>query len=65
MHGYSEDVVNVMVRMEESTCLEVTVKFARSMVEVFGAEYLRELTVKDIERLMAIRAARDFQVCSV
>ena len=49
-----------MVRMGESTCLKTTVKFARVVVQVFGAEYLREPNAQDTERLLAIREARGF-----
>ena len=40
--------------MRANTCLETTVKFTHTVVQVFGAEYLRELNVQDIEKLLAI-----------
>ena len=58
--GTVTDVVGEMVRMRESTCLKTTVKFARAMVKVFGAEYLRELNAHDTERLFDIGEARGF-----
>ena len=45
--GTTADVVGEMVRMGESTCLKTTVKFAHAVVQVFGAEYLREPNVQD------------------
>ncbi|XP_073353591.1 uncharacterized protein [Aegilops tauschii subsp. strangulata] len=54
------DALSEMVRMGESTCLKTTVKFARAMVKVFGAEYLRELNAHDTERLFDIGEARGF-----
>ncbi|XP_073363471.1 uncharacterized protein [Aegilops tauschii subsp. strangulata] len=54
------DVVGEMVRMGESTCLKTTVKFAHAVVQVFGAEYLRELNARDKEKLLAIGEARGF-----
>ncbi len=41
--GTSVDVVGEMVRMRESTCLKTIVKFACAVVQVFVAEYLREI----------------------
>ncbi|XP_073367939.1 uncharacterized protein [Aegilops tauschii subsp. strangulata] len=58
--GTAADVVGEMVRMEESTCLKTTVKFARVVVEVFGPEYLREPNAQDTEKLLAIGEARGF-----
>ena len=43
--GTAADAVGESVRMGESTCLKTTVKFARTMVEVFGPEYLRDPNV--------------------
>ena len=49
-----------MVRMGVSTCLKTTIKFARAVVQVFGAVYLREPNAQDTERLLAIGEARGF-----
>ncbi|XP_020149491.1 uncharacterized protein [Aegilops tauschii subsp. strangulata] len=46
------------LEMSESTCGDDMVKFATAMVEVFGPRYLREPTVEDIGRLLAISEAR-------
>ena len=53
-------VVGEMVRMGKNTCLKTIVNFSRVVVEVFGAEYLREPNVHDTERLLAIRGERGF-----
>ena len=49
MHAFGTvaDAVGEIFWMGESTCLEGTVKFARAVVKVLGAEYLREPTVED------------------
>jgi hypothetical protein len=60
--GTAADVVGEMVRVGESTCLKTTVKFARAMVQVFGAEYLREPNAQDTERLLAIGVWRGQRV---
>ncbi|KAI4978263.1 hypothetical protein ZWY2020_014817 [Hordeum vulgare] len=61
--GIAADVVGEMVRMRGSTCLETTVKFARAVVEVFGAEYLRDSNAHDTKKLLAI-GPNGFQECS-
>jgi hypothetical protein len=40
--------------VSESTCGDAMVRFATAVVEVFGPQYLREPTVADTERLLAI-----------
>ena len=44
--------------MSENTCGDVMVRFATTVAEVFGPQYLREPTVADTERLLAISGAR-------
>ena len=56
----ASDVVGEMVRMRKSMCLKTTVKFACAVVQVFGAEYLREPNAQDTERLLAIGEAKEF-----
>ncbi|XP_020171446.1 uncharacterized protein [Aegilops tauschii subsp. strangulata] len=46
------------LRMSETTCGDAMVRFATVVVEVFGPQYLREPTVADTERLLAILEAR-------
>lgn len=57
-YGKAADAIDTEIRMEESTVLATTVQFARTVVKVFGAEYLREPTVEDTEKLLAIGEAR-------
>lgn len=59
--GTAVDAVGEMVWMRANTCLKTTVKFTHIVVQVFGAEYLRELNVQDIEKLLAIVEARVFR----
>ncbi|KAE8799409.1 hypothetical protein D1007_25176 [Hordeum vulgare] len=40
--GIAADAVGEMVRIGKSTCVKTNAKFARVVVEVFGAKYLRE-----------------------
>ena len=40
--GTAANAVGEPVRMGQSTCLKTTIKFARAVVKVFGAEYRRE-----------------------
>ncbi|XP_073368052.1 uncharacterized protein [Aegilops tauschii subsp. strangulata] len=58
--GTAADAVGEMVRMGESTCLKTTIKFARAVVQVFGAEYLRESNAQDTEKWLAIGEAKGF-----
>ena len=44
--------------MSKSTCLKPMIKFATTMVKVFGPEYLRELNPADTSRFIAIGEAR-------
>ena len=59
-YGIPGDLVDEYVRMSESTCLLSLYSFCTAVVEVFGSEYLREPTVVDTERLLAINAERGF-----
>ena len=53
-YGVAGDLVDEYLRMGESTCLEVMYKVCRAMIAVFGAEYLREPTVEDTARILAM-----------
>ena len=46
--------------MSESTCLESLYKFRKTVIAVFGPEYLREPTAEDTTRLLAMNASRGF-----
>ncbi|KAI4993277.1 hypothetical protein ZWY2020_007590 [Hordeum vulgare] len=59
-YGIPGDLVDEYVRMSETTCLMSMYKFCQAVIEVFGPEYLRQLTAADIERLLATNAARGF-----
>ena len=66
-YGIPGDLVDKYVRMSESTCLLSIYSFCKAVVAVFGPEYLREPTVADTERLLAINGKRDFpgMLCSI
>ncbi|XP_020154698.1 uncharacterized protein [Aegilops tauschii subsp. strangulata] len=57
-YGTTADSWDEYLRMSERTCGDAMVKFATAVVEVFGPQYMREPTVADIERLLAITEAR-------
>nr|XP_020159596.1 uncharacterized protein LOC109744861 [Aegilops tauschii subsp. strangulata] len=51
------DLWDEYLRMSESTCGDTMVGFATVEVKVFGPQYLREPTVTDTERFLAISEA--------
>ncbi|XP_020164006.1 uncharacterized protein [Aegilops tauschii subsp. strangulata] len=57
-YGTFADSWDEYLRMCESTCGDAMVRFATAVVEVFGPQYLREPTLVDRERLLAISEAR-------
>ncbi|XP_020167773.1 uncharacterized protein [Aegilops tauschii subsp. strangulata] len=57
-YGTVADSWDEYLRMSESICGDAMVRFATAVVEVFGPQYLREPTVPDTERLLAISEAR-------
>ncbi|KAM3292677.1 hypothetical protein ACQJBY_036405 [Aegilops geniculata] len=59
-YGIPGDLIDEYVRMSETTCLMSMYKFCQAVIEVFGPEYLRQLTAADTERLLATNAARGF-----
>ena len=59
-YGISGDLVDEHVGMSESTCVLSMYSFCKAAVAVFDPEYLREPTVADTERLLAINAERGF-----
>ena len=60
--GKTIGVVDVIVWMGESTCLQATMKLSRTMVQVFGPQYLREANSVDTKKLLTIGATKDFVV---
>ena len=57
-YGTTADSWDEYLGMFESTCGDAMIRFATVVVEVFGPQYLREPTVVDTERLLAISKAR-------
>ena len=55
-----DDLIDEYVRMSESTCLDSLYKFCKVVIAVFGPEYLREPTLQDTARLLAMNASRGF-----
>ena len=41
-YGIAGDLVDVYVRMSESTCLEAMYKLCAAVLQVFGPEYLQD-----------------------
>jgi hypothetical protein len=59
-YGVAADATDEYVRIGESTALESLRKFVKAVVEIFGEEYLRHPTEKDIARLLAMGEAKGF-----
>ncbi|EMS53880.1 putative ubiquitin-like-specific protease 2B [Triticum urartu] len=59
-YGVLGDLIDKYVRMSESTCLESLYKFCKTVIAVFGPEYLREPTTEDTTNLLAMNAIRGF-----
>ncbi|XP_020146623.1 uncharacterized protein [Aegilops tauschii subsp. strangulata] len=57
-YGTTVDSWDEYLQMSESTHGDAMVRFATIVVKVFGPQYLREPTVADTERLLAISEAR-------
>ncbi|XP_020201396.1 uncharacterized protein [Aegilops tauschii subsp. strangulata] len=57
-YGMAADSWDEYLQMSESTCRDAMVRFAVAVVEVFGPQYLREPTIADTKRLLAISEAR-------
>ena len=52
-YGTTADAVDDYVRIGESTTIEILRRFFKSIVEVFGSEYLRCPNTEDVSRLLA------------
>ncbi|XP_074356322.1 uncharacterized protein LOC141696028 [Apium graveolens] len=59
-YGTTSDVVDDYVRIGESTIIESLRRFVKSIVEIFGAEYLRRPNEQDVSRLLAENEQRGF-----
>lgn len=56
----SGDLIDEYARMSESTCLEFMYRFCKTVIAMFGPEYLREPNATDTTRLLAKNAIRGF-----
>ncbi|XP_074352671.1 uncharacterized protein LOC141691817 [Apium graveolens] len=54
------DIVDDYIRIGESTTIESLKRFVKAIVEVFGAEYLRQSNDEDVARLLAENEERGF-----
>ena len=52
-YGTTADAIDDYVRIGESTAIESLRRFVKSIVEVFGTEYLRRPNAEDVSRLLA------------
>ena len=59
-YGVPADFMDQYIRIGESTVIESLRKFVRSIIEVFGDEYLRSPNEHDTARLLAIGESRGF-----
>ncbi|XP_052189884.1 uncharacterized protein LOC127799701 [Diospyros lotus] len=59
-YGSPADAVDKYVRIGESTTIESLKKFTKTVVEIFGEQYLRWPNTSDIARLMSVAEQRGF-----
>ncbi|CAM8926970.1 unnamed protein product [Rhodiola kirilowii] len=59
-YGTPADAIDDYIRIGESTAIESLRKFARGVVEIFGAEYMRRPTNEDLARLLTVAENRGF-----
>ena len=59
-YGTAADAIVDYVRIGESTAIESLRRFVKSIVEVFGTEYLRRPNAEDVSRLLAENEQRGF-----
>ncbi|CDF34559.1 unnamed protein product [Chondrus crispus] len=57
-YGIAYDAVDELVGVSESTMQKTVTDFCTAIVEVFGAEYLREPTEDDLKRILAVNESR-------
>jgi len=57
-YGASADQCDEYIRIGESTSIECLHKFCRSIVEVFGPQYLRKPNQDDIQRLLQLHSEK-------
>ncbi|XP_020270716.1 uncharacterized protein LOC109845876 [Asparagus officinalis] len=59
-YGASVDSVYDYVRISESMSIESLKRFVRSIIDIFGEEYLRSPTNEDVARLLEEGSQRGF-----
>nr|XP_017233175.1 PREDICTED: uncharacterized protein LOC108207225 [Daucus carota subsp. sativus] len=59
-YGTAANAIDDYVRIGESTAIESLRRFFKSIVEVFGTEYLRRPNAEDVSRLLAENEQRGF-----
>jgi len=59
-YGSSADQLDELIRIGESTALELLKTFCSSTIRIFGPEYLRKPTEADLQALLAENAERGF-----
>lgn len=59
-YGSSADQLDELIRMGESTVIEMLNIFCENIIRLLGPEYLRTPTLDDLETLLAENAARGF-----
>ena len=59
-YGTAADSVDEYVQIGESTTIESLQRFVKSIVAMFGDEYLRAPNANDIARLVAVGEQRGF-----
>jgi len=62
-YGISADCVNEYLKIGESTAKECMKNFATGVIQVFGEESLWKPTQANLDRLLAVAEAGDFQIC--
>jgi hypothetical protein len=56
----SANNVDDYLRIGETTTLKCVDTFTRGVINLFGLQYLRKLTIEDIECMLHMGEARDF-----
>jgi hypothetical protein len=53
-YGGAADANNKYLRISQSTSLESLSRFCSTIIKIYGAEYLRSPTAKDVKRILTI-----------
>jgi hypothetical protein len=62
-YGISADYTDEYLRIDEDTALKCVRMFAKTLIRVFGGEYLRAPNEEDTKRLMKMNEARGGWAC--